>query len=134
MRQLHASDSLNEVLNQFDDAVNSVMPVVDEKDRLIGVVDLEEVYLVSHAPALQPLVIAADLMRTEVTPLVAEDTLERAYELFVENELSALPLVNSRQDKQVRGLVRRADVASAYLRLLYGRPARANVPEGTHRS
>jgi CBS-domain-containing membrane protein len=46
--------------------------------------------------------------------------LERAYELFVENELQALPVVNEQRERRVLGLVRRADVASAYLRMLYG--------------
>ncbi len=124
---LRPGDSLSEVLNQFDEATLPVMPVVDDSQRLVGVVDLEEVYLASHTPALRPLVIAADLMRTEVTPVVREESLERVYELFVENELQALPVVNNLQEKRVLGLVRRSDVASAYLRLLYGRarePAR----------
>ncbi len=124
---LRPGDSLSEVLNQFDEATLPVMPVVDDNQRLVGVVDLEEVYLASHTPALRPLVIAADLMRTQVTPVVREESLERVYELFVENELHALPVVNNLQEKRVLGLVRRSDVASAYLRLLYGRarePAR----------
>jgi CIC family chloride channel protein len=120
-RVLHAGDPLEAILNEFDSASNSVMPVVDDQHRLMGIVDLEEVYLVSHTPELLPLVVAADLMRSHLKPLVPEDSLEQAYELFVENELQALPVVTSRQDKTVLGLVRRADVASAYLRLLYGR-------------
>ncbi|MEX0679060.1 MAG: chloride channel protein [Pirellulales bacterium] len=128
-RVLHAGDPLAEVLNQFDSTANSVMPVVDEENRLVGIVDLEEVYLVSHTPELRPLVIAADLMRSQVTPVVPEDSLERAYELFVENELQALPVVNNRQEKRVLGLVRRRDVASAYLRLLHG-PARGGKSSG----
>lgn len=121
-RVLRAGDPLDDVLNEFDSAANSVMPVVDEQNRLIGIVDLEEVYLVSHTPELLPLVVAADLMRSDVKPLVPDDSLERAYELFVENELQALPVVVDRKEKRVLGLVRRSDVASAYLRLLYGRP------------
>ncbi len=117
---LRPGDTLSEVLSQFDDATIAVMPVVDDNQRLIGIVDLEEVYLVSHTPALRPLLLAADLMRTEFTPIVPEDSLERVYESFVESELQALPVVNNLQDKRVLGMVRRTDVASAYLRLLYG--------------
>ena len=119
-RVLRAGEPLSEVLNQFDSAGTSVMPVVDEHHRLLGIVDLEEVYLASQAPDLRPLVIAADLMRSDITPLVPEDSLERAYELFVDNELQALPVVNDHRERRVLGLVRRADVASAYLRMLYG--------------
>jgi CIC family chloride channel protein len=119
-RVLRAGDSLIAVLKQFDAAGTTVMPVVDEQNRLLGIVDLEEVYLASHAPDLRPLVIAADLMRSDVSPVVPGDSLERAYELFVENELQALPVVNEHRERRLLGLVRRADVASAYLRMLYG--------------
>ena len=94
--------------------------MVDGEQRLLGVIDLEEVYLASQSPTLGPLVLAADLMRSDMTPLVPEDSLERASELFVEGELPALPVVNNLESKQFLGLVRRADIARAYLRLLYG--------------
>jgi chloride channel protein, CIC family len=119
-RVLHPGDPLGEVLNQFDSAGTSVMPVVDEDHTLLGMVDLEEVYLASHAPALRPLIVAADLMRSDVTPVVPGDSLERAYELCVENQLQALPIVNDHRERRVLGLVRRGEVASAYLRMLYG--------------
>ncbi|REK19509.1 MAG: CBS domain-containing protein [Planctomycetota bacterium] len=124
IQRLRPGDSLAEVLNEFDEATIAVMPVVDDENRLLGIVDLEEVYLASHTPALRPLVIAADLMRTEVHPATPDDSLEKAYELFIENELQALPVVNDRKEMRVLGLVRRHDIASAYLRLLYG-PSRA---------
>lgn len=129
---LKPGDSLSEVLNCFDDVAHGVMPVVDDENRLIGIVDLEEVYLASHTPELRPLVIAADLMRTQVSPVVPTDSLERAYELFVENELQALPVVDDRKEKHVLGLVKRSDVAGAYLRLLYG-PARGTDAPSTRR-
>ena len=123
---LKPGDTLSEVVNQFDDATIAMMPVVDGDQRLIGIVDLEEVYLASHTPSLLPLVLAADLMRTEITPVTPEDSLEQVYALFVESELQALPVVDNLKDKRVLGLVRRTDVANAYLRLLYG-SARAKV-------
>jgi chloride channel protein, CIC family len=133
-RVLRPGDSLSDVLNHFDEAAYGVIPVVDDEHRLVGIVDLEEVYLASHTPELRPLVIAADLMRSQVTPVVPDDSLEHAYELFVENELQALPVVNDRKDKRVLGLVRRSDVASAYLRLLYGPSRGSDSPDGRGRS
>ena len=67
-------------------------------------------------------ILAADLMRTDVTPLHPEDRLDRALELFVENDLPALPVVSSKDSQKVIGLVKRYDVASAYLRQVQGQP------------
>jgi CBS-domain-containing membrane protein len=60
------------------------------------------------------------MMRTDVTPLVPEDHLDRALELFVESDLLALPVVDSYSDRHVLGIVKRADVSSTYLRYVHG--------------
>jgi CIC family chloride channel protein len=119
-RVLRSGDPLAEVLRAFDEAPSGVLPVVDAHERLSGIIDLEEVYLAAQSPDLLPLVVAADLARSEVTPLLPGDSLERASQLFVENELSALPVVDTLADRRVLGMVRRSDITSAYLRLLYG--------------
>jgi CIC family chloride channel protein len=117
---LRPVDSLTTVIERLSEAPYPLLPVVDEGNRLLGVVNVEEVYLVSQAPSLTPLVLATDLMRSDVQPLTPEDTLDRAQELFVENDLLTLPIVNDLQRRQVIGMVRRFDIASAYLRRLHG--------------
>ena len=69
---------------------------------------------------MQPLVLAADLMRSDIRPLTPDDTLDRALELFVENDLLALPVVNDLEQRRVIGIVRRFEIASAYLRHIHG--------------
>ena len=117
---LRPVDSLATVIERLGEAPYPILPVVDEGNRLVGVVDVEEVYLASQAPSLTTLVLAADLMRSDVQPLTPEDTLDRAQELFVENDLLTLPIVNDLQRRQVIGMVRRFDIASAYLQRLHG--------------
>ena len=79
-----------------------------------------------RAPSLKPLVLAEDLMRSDVQPLTPDDTLDRALELFVENDLLTLPVVNNLEERQVVGMVRRFEISSAYLRHVHG-PAK---PDG----
>ena len=117
---LHPHDSLAKVIERLSGAPQPVLPVVDGDNRLLGVVNLEEVHLASQAPSLQPLVLAEDLMRTDVQPLTPEDTLDRALELFVENDLLTLPVVTSLDERRVIGMVSRFDISSAYLRHVHG--------------
>ncbi|MHB1035508.1 MAG: chloride channel protein [Pirellulales bacterium] len=117
---LHPSDSLGVVLDRFSGSDYPVLPVVDEENRLLGVVNLEEVHLASQTPALKPLIVAADLMRTDLRPLLAEDRLDFALELFVENDLLALPVVQDLRKRQVIAVVRRLDIARAYLDRVHG--------------
>jgi predicted transcriptional regulator len=66
------------------------------------------------------LVVAEDLMRSDVRPLTPDDTLDRALELFVENDVMALPIVADLQRREVVGMIRRQEIASAYLRHVHG--------------
>ena len=75
------------------------------------------------------MIVAADLMRSDVTPLQLDDRLDRAQELFVEHDLLALPVVDSLAERRVVGIVKRSDIAGAYLRYVHGKPV-AEQPGG----
>jgi CBS domain-containing protein len=120
---LRAHEPLAAVIERLSSVPYPVLPVVDGETRLLGVVNLEEVHLASQASALGPLILAADLMRSDVRPLTPDDTLDRALELFIENDLLALPVVNDLKQRKVIGMVRRFEISSAYLRHIHG-PAR----------
>ncbi len=121
---LHPHDSLAKVIDRLSGTPYSVLPVVDANNRLLGVVTLDEVYLTSQAPSLQPLVLAEDLMRSDVKPLTPDDTLDRALELFVENDLLSLPVVTNLQERLILGMASRFDISNTYLRHVHG-PAEA---------
>ena len=62
-------------------------------------------------------------MRMDIRPLTTNDTLDRALELFVENDLLTLPVVDDLKQKRIIGMVRRHEIASAYLRRVHGPPS-----------
>jgi CBS domain-containing protein len=72
------------------------------------------------SPELPSLVLAADLMRSDIVPLRPEDRLDRALELFVESNLLALPVVDTAPEGHVIGIVKRADISGTYLRYVHG--------------
>ena len=113
-------DSLAVVLDRLDGSLYPVLPVVGPENRLLGVIDLEEAHQAAYADGLGPLLVAEDLMRSDVRPLTPDDTLDRALELFVENNVMALPIVADLQQRQVVGMIRRQEIASAYLRHVHG--------------
>lgn len=113
-------DSLDRVIERFGEARLGVLPVVDEERRLLGIVNIDEVLIATHAAG--PLFVAADLMRTDIAPLTVEDRLDMAQERFVEADVLALPVVQSKTDLRVVGIVKRFDVASAYVQSIHGRP------------
>ena len=117
---LRIEDPLATMIARFAASSSQALPVVDEHRRLLGMVSLEEVRLANKSSGVQHKVRAKDLMRTGITPLQSQDHLDRALELFVENELPVLPVVNSTREKRVIGIIRRSDVAQAYMEVLNG--------------
>ncbi len=79
---LRADDTLETVLERLEESVHSVLPVVGRHDRLLGVVDVEEVHVAAQASHAHSLVVAEDLMCADVRPLVPHDTLDRAFGAF----------------------------------------------------
>ena len=117
---LHLGDSLETVMDLLDSTSYSALPVTNEEGQLLGVVSLEQVHLASRFPNLRSIILAADLMRTDVVPLHPSDPLDFALELLVENNLLELPVVDETPEKRVIGIVKRAEVSSTYLRHVHG--------------
>ncbi len=117
---IHPSDSLEMILDRLDESHYTVLPVVDAENCLLGVVDLEEAHQAAQAEDLGPLLVAVDLMRSDIQPLTPDDTLDRGLELFVENDVMALPIVADLRQRKVMGMIRRQEIASAYLRHVHG--------------
>jgi len=97
--------------------------VVDDNGRLVGIVSPEEVSVALQSSAAGSLLVAADMARGGIMPLKPDDDLDRALELFVENDLLALPVVD--KERHVVGVVRRFDVVGEYLKRVHAPPPAA---------
>jgi chloride channel protein, CIC family len=117
---LKPNDRLPEIIDRLSRSPFQTLPVTDGDGRLLGVLSLEEAHLASQSPNLGTFILAADLMRSDVTPLQMDDRLDRAQELFVEEDLLALPVVDNLSTRRVMGVVKRSDIAGAYLRQVHG--------------
>ncbi len=118
---LRLEDPLTAVIDQLGSCGLPALPVVDDANRLQGMVVLDEVHLAARLGQAGTWLLAADLMRPGIEPLIPDDRLDQAMELFVEQDLLALPVVDDHKERHVVGLVRRSDVAQAYLRHVQGR-------------
>jgi CIC family chloride channel protein len=115
---LHPQDSLEKVIEQLSENSHAALPVTDADGNFLGVVSLEEAYVAVQLPSLRPMALAADLMRSDVTPLSPGDSIDHALELFVENDLPELPVVDEKG--RVVGVVSRAEISRTYLRHVHG--------------
>jgi CIC family chloride channel protein len=120
---LHPGDRLAKVIDHLSNTAFYALPVTDAEGNLLGVVSLDDVHRASQLPHVQALIVAEDLMRSDVTPLRSDDSIDRALELFVESDLLALPVVDGSPSSKVIGIVKRSDISTTYLRYVHGVPA-----------
>jgi chloride channel protein, CIC family len=123
-------DSLEKVLANFSGLSHTVLPVADPAGRLLGVISLEDAYVAVQLPGLHPVALAADLMRSDIVPLRLDDSIDHAMELFVENNVLELPVVDA--DDRVVGVVSRGQISSAYLHCVQGSNAGIKVKAVAH--
>ena len=86
--------------------------VVDEQDRLAGVVSLSDLRSLPGAAASDAPV--AGVARTSVVTVFPDDTLERAMRRFGVYDFAMLPVVSREDPRRVVGRLRRSDVLRAY--------------------
>ncbi len=116
----HLGDRLDVVLQRLGNDPHAIFPVTDAEERYLGIVSLEEVYLASRIPDALSVVLVADLMRSDVVPLQLQNSVDRAMELFFENDLLELPVVDESDRNRVVGVVTRVEISGIYLRHVQG--------------
>ncbi|HZU35257.1 MAG TPA: chloride channel protein, partial [Gemmataceae bacterium] len=118
---LRPDDNIDTVMDRFDQSSRTVLPVVERTGRLLGVIHLHEIYWTAIRRETLPWILASDLMRGNIKPLQPDHSIERAVELFAENDLPELPVVSADGGQLFLGMIRRTDIARAYLRRVHGK-------------
>ncbi|MEO1438327.1 MAG: CBS domain-containing protein [Bacteroidota bacterium] len=119
-------DLLGKVKTIFDNYTFRHVPVVDENNRLLGLISKSDFVKISHAltifnsekfePYNQRLlqtILVQEVMTTNLFKLQAEDPLALAIDIFLENHFHAIPIV---EDDRLIGLLSPNDIL-ANLRL-----------------
>ena len=126
---LRADSPLERIRDRLALNPQGVAPVVDEQGGLLGVVGIEEAFAAMRVVAASSLIVAADVMRAKCSTLLPTDSVDRAMELFVVENLLELPVVGDPATRTLTATVRRAAIAGAYLQHVQGMSAAEGVAE-----
>ncbi|MEM6505310.1 MAG: chloride channel protein [Planctomycetota bacterium] len=92
-------------------AVNDFV-VIDEKQRCLGMVVGDDLRTALVQREAVPLMIVAELMRTDLPTVRPGDTLDIVLDMFAKHEVSSLPIVDARD--RVAGMITRSILLSEY--------------------
>ena len=106
---------LMEVLARLSRSPYPHIVVLDQKGEMAGVLSLRDCQgALDNFADLGPLVVAADLMTSEVLFLTTQDNLEDALYLFEKNRISFVPVTDPFYPRMVRGIFKREALLETY--------------------
>jgi CIC family chloride channel protein len=101
--------TLPEIAERFLTSPNNFLPVVDDQQRLLGLVALQDLKEFLNAGQEMRGVIAADVMRPPPACLTPGQRLMDALPVLLASELRNVPVISSNQDRKLVGSVLRAE-------------------------
>lgn len=106
--------SLQEIADRFLGSPNNFVPIVDQNQRLIGVIALHDLKEFLHDNRDLAGIIALDLMHPPPKCLTPGQRLLDALPLVLQSELRNIPVVNTLTENRLVGSLSRAQVLAAF--------------------
>jgi chloride channel protein, CIC family len=113
----------SELAARFLTSTNNFIPVVDETQRFIGVVALQDMKEYLHSGAEMSGIIAYDIMREPPASLTPNQKLVDAFPALLQSELRNVPVVNNRIELHLVGSVLRSEALQMISEALTARRA-----------
>jgi CIC family chloride channel protein len=111
---VHANTSFNEILNIFINSKNTNFPVVDQNERLIGIITMRDIRPLLSDKDLAPLLLAIDIMSENVFVLSPEDSFDQALRKMEIDDNELLPVVNDTKSMRYLGTVSKDQIQKQY--------------------
>src|SRR5437773_3322794 len=106
---LRQTTTFHEIADRFLTSSNNFLPVVDDKNSLVGLVALQDLKEYLNAGQELSGVIAYDVMRAPPDCLTPNQQLLDALPVLLASELRNVPVVSSQKDRKLVGTIARAE-------------------------
>src|SRR5438309_10309799 len=120
---LRENTTFREIAERFLTCSNNYLPVVDGKQRLIGMVALHDLKEYLNAGEQLKSVIAFDIMRPPPVCLTPAQKLPAALPTLLSSEVRNVPVVNNQQEFRLVGAIARAEALGLLSEVISARSA-----------
>jgi CIC family chloride channel protein len=110
--------SLDEIVHMLAKTPQRYFPVVDEAERMVGIISAEDVRSYLYDDTLWKVANAGDVMETNLVTVTPEDDLNSALRRFTAMNLDELPVVDPSEPHRLLGMLRHRESIAAYNRRL----------------
>lgn len=105
---------LKEILQLLTQSRQNYFPVVDDRQKMVGIFSSDDVRAYLYNDTLWSLVVARDIMHTRIVSVSPDDDLNTALTRFTELNLDELPVIDRHDSGKLLGMLRRKDTIGAY--------------------
>ncbi|PCI24037.1 MAG: Cl- channel voltage-gated family protein [SAR324 cluster bacterium] len=106
--------SFAEFMKFFPTSKSQYYPVMNEENRMTGVVSFQDIREILLEEGLEHLVVMKELAETRLIKLHPHDNLSEAIKKFGIKDIEAIPVVHPEDPGQLLGILKRKDVINAY--------------------
>ena len=117
-RSVRLGTQLGEITRSLQQSDQTDFPVVDGDSVLRGVVTFQDIRSVMMRDELYSVIIAIDIMRTDVPAIRADATLLEALNVFAQSDIHHLPVTDDSSHERLVGILTRSDLMEHYDRAL----------------
>ncbi len=111
---VHPADPLQSLLDLAGKTEATDFVVVDDNDALLGMVTGRDIRTALLQPEAVSLLIVQELMRTGLSPVTPDETLDVVLDKFARSDVESLPVVGDLETGPVMGLITRRAVMHSY--------------------
>lgn len=108
------SMSLDEIVHRLAQNHQHYFPVVDADNRVVGIFTDDDVRSYLYDDVLWHLVVARDIMVSDIVSVAPDDDLNTAMKAFTALNLDELPVVDPNDPGNLLGMLRRKETIAAY--------------------
>ena len=111
---INESMTLDDIVHRLAKNHQHYFPVVDSEGRMVGIFTDDDVRSYLYDDVLWDLVVARDIMITDVVSVAPQDDLNTAMKAFTSLNLDELPVIDPDQPGSLLGMLRRKETIAAY--------------------
>jgi len=111
---IYPSDPLSKLISMHMPRTAPDFVVVDEHGKYLGMVTGEDLRTALVDREAIPLLLVAELLRTDLPTIDPEETLDTVMDKFADHDVAGICLMSPRDDRRPLGLITRANVIRCY--------------------
>ena len=111
---VHEETHFDQILKVIEHSRYNLFPVVDANEKFVGMISFQDVRDVLYDDTIKDLVIAKDIVNPTGPCIHSKATIQEALDLFQQEKIDLLPVIDDRTAKHLLGIVTQRDVLAVF--------------------